>query len=594
MKQKETREDLIFENKTLKSRLEEADEMLRAIRKHEIDAVIVEGSDGLQVFTLQGADQSYKIFVETMSEGAVTISPDGLILHSNMQFAALMGRSLGKVIGKSLYELVEPKNQELEKMLRACPPEGCRGEFSLRKSKGGSIPIHISARPAMLETEVLCVVVTDLSVQDGMQKTLQAEIRRRHKAEEELRASHAQLEEAYEKLVKETKDKESLEDRLRQAQKMESLGTLTGGIAHDFNNILAAILGFAEMSLDDAPKNSQQEKNLKHVITSCFRGRDLIQQMLAFSRKTDAVRKPLSLSPLISETVKLLRASLPSTIELEFQKKAAFDMVNANPTEIQQVIMNLCTNAAQALPEGQGRVKISLGNVMIDSIANDRPELTGGRYLTIEVKDTGIGMDTAVIKRIFEPFYTTKETGKGTGMGLAVVYGIVKGLGGDINVESRPGIGTTFQILLPVVESGLKQANIGTSGPSGHERILFIDDDELLAELGKGMLERLGYKVEAMTDSLNALDLFLKDPNAFDLVFTDQTMPRMTGLKLAQEMLKVRPNIPILLYTGHSDAVSIEVIEKIGIKGSLMKPLTKQEAAKAIRRLLDEKKDSQA
>lgn len=591
MKQKELSDHLTKENENLKERLREAEDMLRAIKNHEIDAVIVEGIDGLQVFTLEGADRSYKVFIETMSEGAVTVSPDGTILYCNQQFASLMGHTLNRVMGKSLYGFIDSaRNERLETMLRSCPPEGCRGEFSLKKLKGGSIPIHISARPAMFDVPVLCIVVTDLSVQDGMQKALQAEIKRRHDAEEELRASHAQLEEAYQELIKETQDKQILEDSLRQAQKMESLGTLTGGIAHDFNNILAAILGFTEMSLDDSPKNSQQEKNLKHVITSCFRGRDLIQQMLAFSRKTDAVRKPLSLSPLISETVKFLRASLPSSVEIDLQKKAAFDTVNANPTEIQQVIMNLCMNAAQAMPEGQGKIEVILGNMTLDAVSEEMPELGAGRYLEINVKDTGSGMDSAVVERIFEPFFTTKETGKGSGMGLAVVYGIIKGLGGDISVKSIPGTGTTFRILLPVIEQKSRQADVSGRVPTGHERILFIDDDELLAELGKGLLERLGYSVVAMTDSLKALDVFSKDPNAFDLVFTDQTMPRMTGLKLAKEMLNIRPDIPILLYTGHSDAVSIEVVEKIGIVASLMKPLAKQEAARAVRRALDESK----
>lgn len=590
MKQKEPLQDLVSENEGLRIRLQEAEEMLQAIRNNEVDALIVDGPKGLQVYTLEGADQSYKVFVETMSEGALTVTPEGTILHCNKQFAVLSGRPLNKVIGKRLYDLIVPAgDQALEPMIRSCPSRGCRGDFQLKTPKGLSIPIQVSARSAMLETEVLCVVVTDLSVQNGMQKTLEEEITRRVVAEDELRASHAALEDAYQKLIKETKDKQALEETLRHAQKMESLGTLTGGIAHDFNNILAAILGFAEMSLDDAPKSSPQERNLKHIITSCFRGRDLIQQMLAFSRKTDTVRKPLSLSPLISETVKLLRASLPSSIDLVFTKKAGFDMVNANPTEIQQIIMNLCTNSAQAMQDTQGKIEIILNNSVIKSRSADYPELTPGTYFHITIKDTGKGMEPAVMHRIFEPFYTTKEIGKGTGMGLAVVYGIVKGLDGNINVDSTPGEGTAFHIMLPVAETKTRRESPASDVPRGRgEKILFIDDDELLAELAKGMLERLGYEVTALTDSREAFDLFSRDPSRFDLVFTDQTMPKITGLKLAQELLKLRPDIPILLYTGHSDAVSFEAIERIGVKGSLMKPLTKQEAAKAVRKVLDD------
>ncbi len=592
MKHKEnSREDLESQNRELLIRLEEAEEMLQAIRNNEVDALVVEGPKGLQVYTLKGADSSYKTFVETMSEGALTITPDGTILHCNKQFAVFSGRRLNKLIGESLYRMVEPAGEwELESLLRSCHPEGCKGEFLLKTPKGTSVPIHISARPIMLESEVFCVVVTDMSVQNGMQYMLQEEIKRRIVAEEELRASHADLEDAYKKLVKETQDKQALEERLRQAQKMESLGTLTGGIAHDFNNILAAVLGFAEMSLDDAPRPSQQERNLKHIITSCFRGRDLIQQMLAFSRKTDALRKSLSLSPLISETIKFLRASLPSSIELVLSKKAGIDTVNVNPAEIQQIIMNLCTNSAQAMPEAQGTIEVILSNSDVRSPTAHQPELVPGTYFTITVRDTGRGMEPAVMRRIFEPFYTTKEIGKGTGMGLAVVYGIVTGLNGDISVESTPGEGASFRVMLPVVETKSRE-NISPAGevPRGNgERILFIDDDELLAELARGMLERLGYEVKAMTDSKEALELFSRNPSEFDLVFTDQTMPKITGLKLAQEILKMRPDMPILLYTGHSDVVSFEAIERIGIKGSLMKPLAKQEAARAIRRVLDE------
>ena len=249
---------------------------------------------------------------------------------------------------------------------------------------------------------------------------------------------------------------------------MESLGTLTGGIAHDFNNILAAILGFAEMSLDDAPRSSQQERNLKHIITSCFRGRDLIQQMLAFSRKADSVRKPLSLSPLISETIKLLRASLPSSIELVYTKKTDFDTVNANPTEIQQIVMNLCTNSAQAMHDMQGKIEVILSNSEIRSLSSDYPDLLPGTYFNITVRDNGKGMESAVLNRIFEPFYTTKEIGKGTGMGLAVVYGLVTGLEGTVTVDSTPGQGTAFHIMLPVVETKTKrESSLKTDVPRG-------------------------------------------------------------------------------------------------------------------------------
>ena len=384
-----------------------------------------------------------------------------------------------------------------------------------------------------------------------------------------------------------------LESQLRQAHKMEALGTLTGGIAHDFNNILAAILGFTEMCLDDVPEDGILRKNLQRVLESSFRARELIRQMLTFSRKTEHKMAPLSITPLVKETAKLLRASIPTTVEIEVEARCTSDTVLANATGLQQIIMNLSTNAAHAMRENGGKLSITLSNVDIKSGSNGG-ELAPGPYVQIMVKDTGVGMDDAVMKRIFDPFFTTKELGQGTGMGLAVVYGLVKSFGGNITVESEPGKGSLFRVLIPkVTEAETSQAMPPTASvPAGSERVLFVDDEEIVRYMGEALLRRLGYQVTALGDSKEALKLFSEEPSQFDLIITDQTMPGLTGLRLAQKILELRPDMPIILCTGHSDSINSESVKEIGIRQLLNKPLSKRELGEAVRSVLDGKAES--
>ena len=372
---------------------------------------------------------------------------------------------------------------------------------------------------------------------------------------------------------------------------MEAIGTLAGGIAHDFNNMLAAILGFTEMALEDLPDRPDVERNLQNVSRAAMRARDLVKQILAFSRKTGHERNPLSLLPLIKETVQLLRASIPTTIEIKFTATATSDTVLAAPVEIQQILMNLATNASLAMQEKGGTMEVSLTDINFEP---DSPvfgaDVSPGEYVQLVVKDTGIGMSPDVMKRIFEPFFTTREVGKGTGMGLAVVYGIVKDLQGTITVESELGVGSTFSVLLPKVKTDAQAEAVKPDEiPGGNERILFVDDEEMLVEWGRATLERLGYKVTAMTDSQEALKTFSIDPSLFDLVITDHAMPQMAGAQLAKELLNIRRDIPIILCTGHSDNISPESSREIGVKEFLTKPVSKQELAEAVRRVLDGK-----
>ena len=306
------------------------------------------------------------------------------------------------------------------------------------------------------------------------------------------------------------------------------------------------------------------------------------------------MREPVSLSPIMNETIQLLRASLPTTIEIKTSIKAVRDTILASPAEIQQVLMNLATNASFAMREKGGILGISITNIDFepDSLVSGE-DVEPGEYVQLVVTDTGHGMEPHLIKQVFEPFFTTKGVGEGTGMGLAVVYGVVKSLGGTIAVESEPEVGSTFRIFLPVARTDEKpEDSAGVQAtPKGSERILFVDDEELIMEWGQAVLERLGYTVTALTDSTVALDLFSSDPTAFDLVILDQTMPKLTGLHLARKLLAIRNNIPIILCTGHSDSVSPEKAKAAGIKEFLMKPLGKQALAQVIRRLLDTKSE---
>jgi PAS domain S-box-containing protein len=422
----------------------------------------------------------------------------------------------------------------------------------------------------------------------------------RKRSEEALRQAHEELElrvqertkdlqNAYDSLQTATEERRKLEDQLRQSQKMEAIGTVAGGIAHDFNNILAAIMGFTGMVVEDMPKSSKETRYLRRVLKAAYRGRDLVKQILAFSQKTELTRAPVLVSPIIEETTQLLRASLPTTVEIVLDIRATSATVHASAIELQQVLMNLATNGSRAMGEKGGTLHIGLTDVDLKTeVPFIDSAMEPGAYMQLVVRDTGVGMSPGLMERIFEPYFTTRATGEGTGMGLAVVYGIVKSLNGTIAVESEPGVGSTFRVFLPKVRADAQSGPYSASEiPHGAERVLFVDDEDLIVELGKALLERLGYAVTALADSTKALDLFSSDPSAFDLVILDQTMPKLTGLRLAKEILKIQPGIPIILCTGHSDSVSPQKAKEAGIRAFLMKPLSNKELAEVIRKVLN-------
>jgi len=381
-----------------------------------------------------------------------------------------------------------------------------------------------------------------------------------------------------------------LEQQLRQSQKMEAIGTLAGGIAHDFNNILTAIIGYTDMAQRRLSKGETPDHDLEQVQKAGSRAKDLVNRILTFCRQGEQEWKPLQISLIIEEALKLLRYTMPATIEIRqhIDTAPATDTVLGDPTQIHQVLMNLGTNAAHAMRAAGGLFSVTLTDFEVDdTLAAACPELVPGLFVRLTVSDTGHGMEQSVKERIFDPYFTTKNVGEGTGMGLAVVQEIVKNHGGMITVYSEPGQGTVFQILLPKFTADMKPVETDDEHPAGGgERVLFVDDEAMLADLGRTLLESLGYQVKVTTDSREALKLFLEAPHDFDLVITDMTMPGYTGNELAREMLAIRPEIPVILCSGFSDLINEKKAKELGIREFIMKPYNVKSLDNCIRKVL--------
>lgn len=492
---------------------------------------------------------------DAISDAICVMGADARIVRANQAFAALAKLDPSEIIGRRCCELVHGVDK---------PLEGCPFFMSLKSRRRETLQAqinerwyHIVADPIISDTETTLGAVH-----------IMTEISAWKKAQEE---------------------RERMEAQLRQTQKMEALGTLAGGIAHDFNNILAIITGFIEIAQFKARPGTDLHSYLQEIAKAAARASDLVKQILTFSRKTDQQKQPLQLNLIVKEVMKLLRASLPSTITIRTQilSKA---LVQADPTQMHQVLMNLCTNAAQAMPDG-GTLSVELTDTVVDAKSPPSPaSLEPGRYIRLTVSDTGGGIDSAIIDRIFDPFFTTKKPGIGTGLGLSVVHGIVSDHRGAIEVRSTPGHGTTFEVLLPALLNEQRRVvEEERPIPTGCERLLVVDDEPRLAEALRNMLETLGYRVTVSTGSIEALETFRKNmkDNPFDLVATDLTMPQMTGIQLAGELLELQPDLPVILFSGHHDPVTVARAEAMGIGPLLLKPLTMHEIATAVREKLD-------
>ena len=505
---------------------------------------------------LQQSEHRYRSLVENSFFGLFIVDiHSGKFLFLNKRLCDFFDYSVEEGLNLTLWDLVNPEEHEsIKKTLEKWPIDYKNaptksGVFTGVRKDGSIIRVEINATIIVYEGE--------LSVQG---------------------------------LVNDVTKEEDFDEKLRQVQKMEAIGTLAGGISHDFNNILGAIIGYSELANFQLKKNMPAEESIDQILKAGYRAKDLVSQILAFSRKSESELKPIYLPPLVKEVLKLIKASLPSTIVIKENFKQDTGVVMGDPTQIHQIMMNLCTNSAHAMREEGGTLDVSLYDISFEeNVTVSHPEMAPGKYIVLSVRDTGHGMTPEIRERIFEPYYTTKEKGVGTGMGLAVVHGIVKSYGGAINVESETDVGTTFRIYLPEAKTEhLSERMISEDIiPSGNEKILFVDDEVSLAGLGKKLLENLGYHVSMMTDSPEAFKLFNADPESFDLVITDMTMPGLTGTKLTRKIRDIRPDIPIILCTGFSENINEEKAINMGINAFIMKPLAIHELAVKVRDALD-------
>ena len=510
---------------------------------------------------LQQSEERLRIVYETFPDSVTIIqAKDGCCVDVNSAFTRLTGWSAEDVIGKTAADLDIWHNPGDRENLTA---------GIARNGKVENLEAKFRLKDGSIITALMSAVLIQLKNKPHI-LTITREI-------SDLKSAQ--------------KEREQLKTQLIQAQKMEAIGTLAGGIAHDFNNILGAIIGFAEMALYDTKKDSMEHYNIDQVLRAGHRAKDLVKQILAFSRKSEQDKNIISLAPIVEEASKLLRASLPTTIEIKQHIEPRLDAIFADPTQMHQVMMNLCTNSAHAMDDTGGILNVELHNVDLNlEKAVQYSELNPGPYVQLSISDTGHGMDSATMDRIFDPYFTTKKQDKGTGMGLAVVHGIVKGHGGGIRVQSKPGKGTRFDIMFPVMGKHMESETEELKAlPTGNEHILFIDDEDTLIDLGESMLKKLGYRVETRTRPDEALESFRAAPDNYDLVISDMTMPGMTGDLLAAELMKIRADIPVIICTGYSERIDEKRARDLGIKGLVMKPFTIRSLSKTVRDALDGK-----
>jgi PAS domain S-box-containing protein len=509
---------------------------------------------------LRAEKEKLETVTRNIGVGLTVISRDYRIQWAN----EVLKETFGDIEGKICYEILKRRNQ-------ICPQCGVEQVFATGRGPVTQEQKGIDTQGNEVWAEIIVTPLRDEAGNVTAALEVVVPISERRRAEEE---------------------RKEIEKQLRQAQKMESVGTLAGGIAHDFNNILTVVLGYAEMVLGELDPDSKCRELQQEVVRAGLRARELVKQILTFSRQAEHDLKPLQLQYIVKETLKLLRASIPTTIEIRQDIESCGGAMLADPTQIHQVLLNLCTNAYHAMREQGGVLTVSLREIAVgpDGHPAGGFAMQPGRYLELSISDTGVGIRPEEMEKIFEPYYTTKPVNEGTGLGLSVVHGIVRSHGGHINVASEPGQGSVFRICFPCVEATAETIAMQPVEPlpGGTERILVVDDEEFVVKMEQLILENLGYRVTATTSSVIAMHVFAQHPASFDLVITDMTMPSMTGAELARRCLAIRPDIPIILCTGFNAQISEKTAREIGVREFAMKPVGKREFALMVRRALQQ------
>ncbi|MFH2060507.1 MAG: ATP-binding protein [Pseudomonadota bacterium] len=502
---------------------------------------------------IQRSEAKYRNMIESMTDAVYVCSPDHAIEFMNSTMIKRLGRD---ATGETCYRAMHGMDRPCD----WCPFERVRNGETIDEntvSPLDNLTYRLTHMPVLNDDQTISKLTIYRDITDYLNAVA---------------------------------EKEKAQAKLIQAQKMESIGTLAGGIAHDFNNILYPIIGFAELSIEDLPEVHPIKENLEDILQGAKRARDLVKQILAFSSQREEKLKLLPLAPLIQEALKLLRATIPSNIDIQQELYSTSDCVLANPIGIHEIIMNLCTNAYHAMEKTGGILSIHLNKAE----PNPKLNLPHGDFCCLSISDTGIGIPPEIINKVFEPYFTTKELGKGSGLGLSVVHGIIKKYHGEISVESKPGKGTIFNIYLPVTSATKtsEEASGDRANPGGNENILFVDDEIPIVKLGIRLLERIGYKVTGRNSSVEALALFKSAPDDFDLVITDMTMPEMVGTDFAAKLMEIRPDIPVILCTGFSENVNFETSPQFGLRGYIHKPILSADLYSEVRQVLDQgKKD---
>ena len=504
---------------------------------------------------LETSEERYRLLFEKSPLGIVQYDKTGVIIDGNENFAAIIDTPKEQFVGLNILQLM---------------PEG-------------------EARNAVKDA-----LTTGLGQFEGEFRTING------KNNIYIRAIHGSITDkkgnilGMVSILEDTSKQVKLERRLIQTQKLESIGNLASGIAHDFNNLLFPIIALSDMLLDDLPEGSKAHKKVSDILKAGNRGKELVKQILTFSHKSDSKKITVPFQQIVKEALKLSRSTIPSNIVVSSEINKDCGLVKANPSQLHQIVMNLITNAYHAVENSSGTINISLHEITVEKDLQNE-SIKPGAYAKLSVSDTGTGIDPAILGKIFEPYFTTKKKGKGTGLGLSTVYGIIKDHQGNILVNSEPGKGSTFSVYLPLIKRSLKEQpdNKKTKNflYTGNERILLLDDDDSIVHTLEQMLGRMGYHITAMTNSLEALKTFETNPQRFDLVITDITMPKMTGDQFAQAIISIRPDIPVILTTGFSDRLNQKQAEQLGIKAFLMKPVERELLLKTVRKVLDEIKE---